>query len=959
MKKLLYLLNIMLVGFYSQSQDTLYSNNQFVIADSVFGLLNPSFHEGKLLNRSMEVSEISIEQMFGSYNQIHDLTSWQKMYDDIVISHFDTTKIKTNLQIVEDLLNFNMDSELRDDDELRQPFGFILQEINYIDTNKLNNEYFDISQHQLIPKVNENTLYDKVLLKSCAILELNAENGYREGRIIYDKRFISTSQNIKIESLKLSVDNMSFQDFNEDNNEIIYPRSKDSTIAKVAVHYLKDKVSYYDTLSFYITTQSGFSSDFTSKSSGPWDDVYTYKGTDMKFRVAIKYGCGNNQKIKRPIIIAPPYRPSLQAIKMSEYYNQFNFESLFSSLSNLGYDVIFLKEKPGNMKISVAGRELANFITEINEEKAKNFPNEDWENILIGFSAGGQHARYALMYLEEKHMNEGGPHHHTRLYIPFDSPHLGANVPMFTQAVYHDHRFKLFGVLAWHSLNDDASKDMLMNHYTGSNPSFNPDNDTYSLILGASNSRIALMNQFENSFTHAYTNSNDLRKYFPSFTRNIAISTGRNDQDYNSEYGLTPGKSLFQQNITVPSISPPGIKIRKRNIKASNGNIQNDVFWKDDITMAFFVIPIVSRATYRISDINSYNWDMSQGGYKNEFYDKWGAGIVPIAPIALLRMSGVYMLGNKIYDNNMNFLPLISAFNINPDIWSGSSDVFYDVKEEGLMFKNQQDIIDENFSETFGYPHLDNPTNHFNITPFEAVYADPQTYEHIKMQASVEEQDLNQDFLIHLRNFILDEVEGENVYLQNKIIGQNHLIDQSYRYKAWYKAENRIYLGNNVTPKTDSGDYIIEKTGDIKVYAGDSIIIKDGFHVKLGGQFHCFIKKSPCYELTSNLLEEKSSKEESEREVINHTPLEIKNQEKEKNEELIIYPNPTNGKFTALIESDNPSGVLTVYNSVGLKEHQVDVIGKKTELVLNLSSGIYFITWDNGFKRTTSKLLIR
>lgn len=627
----------------------------------------------------------------------------------------------------------------------------------------------------------------------------------------------------------------------------------------------------------------------------------------------------------------------------------------------MGYDVIFIKEKPGNRSISTAGSVLAEFIKAINETKSANFPNANFETIVMGFSAGGQHARYALMKLEKEHMEQGGPHHHTRLYIPFDSPHLGANVPMFTQAVYNEHKFMgVFSYLAWSSLNDDASKDMLMNHYTGSNPSFNSNNDTYSLIPGPTSSRINLLNQFNNSFTHAYTNSNDLRKSFPSFSRNISVSTGRNDQDYDAEFGLSPGMLLFQQNIFLPSVFPPGLKVRKRDLRASNGAVQNDVYRRDDITMVGFLVPIVKRATYRVSDINSYNWDMAQGGYKNEFYDKSPGGIIPIAPVPLLRLSGAWMLGNKIYDNNMNFLPLVSAFNINPNIWSGNSDVFYDVKEEGLMFNefNFNPITDK--SDLFGYPHLGNPTNHFNITPFEAVYADPQTYEHIKMKASVMEQDLELEYLVHLRNFILDEVEADVFALQNQVIGENHVQAPNYKYRAWYKAKQEIHIGREVTPKTNPGDYIVQATGDIRVRAGNSISLKTGFHAQAGSDFHAEIWSTPCdrpREDDKSLSTNNDDNNEGE----NFGRRQSLHNEMGANDKqfMQLIPNPNEGNFQIKLNYDNPEGMVYVYNMTGSLMHIQKVKLKESTLNLNLESGVYIIRWSNGVFTETKKMIIR
>ncbi len=964
MKKLGILLTLIITSFcgYGQTIDTLYTNDYRVTADLLYGALNPQYHEGKLLNRAIDLSECSLKQLLGDYSEIHNVYSWGAMYDDIAISYFDTTVVWSSMRMAEEIHTAFYINDTIDDDELRQPFALLYHDINYIDSS-FNEVNFDFLNQQFIPKngVNEATLYSSTTLKSAALLEFYENNGYENGKLVYHEDFISSSPNIEIQKLKISIDKNRFEDFDDLNKEITYSRLQDSLLAQVAIEFQKDGLSYNDTLSFYLTMNSGFSqnSQPLARSGSPWDNVYTWKKPEMKFRVAIKYGCGNSGKIKRPIIIAPPYRPSLQPIHMNKYYNQFDFKSLLFSLTEMGYDVIFIKEKTGNKKIDVAGAVLAEFIKEINIQKQANFPNEHFETIVMGFSAGGQHARYALMKLEKEHMEEGGDHHHTRLYIPYDSPHLGANVPMFAQAVYHDHRFKLFGALAWNSLNDDASKDMLMNHFTGSNPSFNSNNHTYSLISGAASSRTNLLNQFNNSFTHAYTNLNDLRKSFPSFTRNISVSTGRNDQDYETEFGLSPGQTLFQQNITVPTVFYPGFKFRKRFLRTSNGDIQNDVFWKDDITTIAFVIPIVNRATYRVSHINSYNWDMAQGGYKNEFYDKSPGGIIPIAPVPLLRLSGAWMLGNKIYDNNMNFLPLVSAFNINPNIWSGNSDVFYDVKEEGLMFNefNFNPITDK--SDLFGYPHLGNPTNHFNITPFEAVYADPQTYEHIKMKASVMEQDLELEYLVHLRNFILDEVEADVFALQNQVIGENHVQDPNYKYRAWYKAKQEIHIGHNVTPKTNPGDYIIQATGDIRVRAGNSISLKPGFHAQAGSDFHAEIWSTLCdrpRDVKSMVLN--NEKTDSEVEFVESQLFNNQFDSKEKHF-IQVIPNPNEGNFQLKLNYDNPEGMVYVYSMTGSLMHTQKVLFKDNTLNLNLESGVYIVRWSNGVFTESKKMIIR
>jgi len=64
--------------------------------------------------------------------------------------------------------------------------------------------------------------------------------------------------------------------------------------------------------------------------------------------------------------------------------------------------------------------------------------------------------------------------------------------------------------------------------------------------------------------------------------------------------------------------------------------------------------------------------------------------------------------------------------------------------------------------------------------PFEAIYCNPQTFEHIKMQKSVDKNNLDDTYLAHTGDFILNEVEADIVYPQNKTISKNHVQGDSH-----------------------------------------------------------------------------------------------------------------------------------------------------------------------------------
>jgi hypothetical protein len=939
----------LLLGLQGLGQvDTLIEDDIRKIADRMFENLNPNLYGNTLINRSFSSNSVTQDQLSGNYNQIHGINEFFQLYQDIALSYKDSTYLMTNSSLVDFLYDeFEENEDLMEEDELVLPFGFLIHNTSFIDSSKLNDEYFSVNQFKLTPLFTESNLYEKRILKSATILEFYPDNGYTEGYLKYVDDLISTSPDITNLSLQVNL-GTGYEVFGP-NSLIKYDRTQDSIKGSVAFQYQLNGILKYDTISFYVTTIG----EKAEKSSG-WDYKHRFGSwPGLRYRTGIKTGCGNvDDKYRRPFIIVPPYRPKLQLMSLSKYYEQFNYSGIIDELVSRGYDVIFIKQKPGNVSLEQAGDYLASFIRHVNTKKNEDYPNEHWENIIMGYSMGGQLARYALKKLEKDHMDDArNPHHHTRLYIPFDSPHHGANIPMFTQIIYYDMRDRnFFAMEAYKALIDEASKDMSLTHILAGYPN-NYSSYVYSVQANPAQERINFMNALNNNFNHQFTPMSDQRKSFPSFTRNVAVSTGSNTENYTTRYSLYPNTELFTQNAVVMGLG--GLHYKLRRVNASKYASENTAFRiKEQIITFFYPITIRNR-DYRM--VNAYEWDMAQGGYKDEFYNKNVTGIVSI-----LRWSA-FGLGQKHYDNHVSFLPLVSALAINPGIWQNNN-LFYNLKNGGLMYQNAQDIINQNKSDLYGYPHLAHPTNHFQITPFEAVYCDPQTYEHIKMQASIDENAGYQPYYLETtRDFILNETEAADVYLQNKVIGKNHnqsLIGSGYKYKAWYKAENKLTIGKQLTPKTDPGDYVIEKTGDITVYAGNEIHIKPGFHSANGSSFHAFIEND-CPNYGNKLVQSGSNSFEN-----SHVEGEQQRQENhglgsesEQANSIRIYPNPSSGEVNFDWKQIAVKG-LEIYSSEGLGVY-TQTITNQNYLRLHLKKGIYFCNFllETG-SRITKKVII-
>jgi hypothetical protein len=957
MKTILFICLVVIPFFGMTQNDTLTFTNKIEAANHIYGLLDDSYYDYALLNRSATTNPIIFEQLNNDYSHIMSPFDFLNMYSDLTISYSDTTLIPTVSGYGTSILDF-FNYQDAHHSELVQPFGLTLNNISYIDTNIFNNQSFNTQNGQLTAVIDDTLLYKKSIIKSASVIEFYPDNGYLEGTLKYDPNFIVTSADITINTIQINInDGNGYQLFDADHSSITYSRMIDSTVANVLVNYTLNDLIYEDRMSFYLTTKSN---NTTNRSSNDlWDNVYLFdqlNNSDLQLEYGIRYGCGNNGKIRRPIIISPPYRPGVQMVSMNKYWTQFNEGGNYSGLIELGYDIIFIKDHPGYASLELGGFKLSRFISYINEKKGLNYPDEDWETIVMGYSKGGQVARYALLLLEKDHMENGGPHHHTRLYIPFDSPHHGVNVPLFTQATYKS--FKLTNIIALianTSLVDPASRDMGYYSIYDSDPLPNSTPINQRLIPKPNQAAIDYQTQLNTLFQHTYTHTGigDTRKTFPTFSRNIAISTGSYKNDYNMQWQLNPGKLLFSQTALGYNLLTGTFGSVNRKLFASeySSTSAKQVFKRLDIYQT--PIPYVISKNYYFK--NALEFDMAQGGSKTLFFDGVAGGATAIM------QTGAGGTGTKHYNNEVMFLPLVSALGIKPSIWENDN-LYYNLQDEDMFYQSQYNLDNNILSEHFGYPSLGHPlgqtVDHFDITPFEAVYADLYSWDHIKMLGTIEDYtnsptiNVTINDLWHVGNFIVKEVEDKNVYLQNKIIGQNHKLDPNYEYKAWYKARQSISFGRHITPKTDEGDYIIESTGNITAYA-PIIHLMPGFHSKLGSTFHGYNDVEFCQSNTTHSQSNSTDNANAPTKTFKTETNLDANMPKDNTPSIAIFPNPNNGNFTFKTNSTNLNGMLYIYGLDGKIHYQLNITTPITRLALNLDKGLYIATYNTEVLKIT------
>lgn len=200
----------------------------------------------------------------------------------------------------------------------------------------------------------------------------------------------------------------------------------------------------------------GYDEPFAFKGFINWDVFYRTTATEKKLLKPIIIIDGFDPGDKRKVLPCD-YEPlqykvgESRAISEIMKYGVNKDKDLIKELQNKGYDVVIVNQPTyyimntppyqivpigtsGSKEIDGGGdyieRNGLNLVTLIKKINAELITNGSTEKlVIVGPSMGGQISRYALAYMEKNNIP-----HNTRLWVSVDSPHLGANIPLGTQA---------------------------------------------------------------------------------------------------------------------------------------------------------------------------------------------------------------------------------------------------------------------------------------------------------------------------------------------------------------------------------------------------------------------------------------------------------------------------------------------------------------------------------------------
>ncbi len=451
-------------------------------------------------------------------------------------------------------------------------------------------------------------------------------------------------------------------------------------------------------------------------SVGAYEWTVDIDNPDPMLKYKIFYACGRN-RIENPIIITDGFDP-VDSRKVNDlyydlYYLNGNIEMNFGDeLRQMGYDVIMVNfpiyrigtavltiptvvdeygypERTEEEIVDVPryggvdyiernGKLLAKFIQMINDSLMQNVGSQHNGSVLVGPSMGGLITRWALTELEQQNYD-----HKVRIWVSFDSPHQGANIPTSLQWLdyYLENvsNYQIDGLDEWPlwALYAPAARQMLVDHI---------NNRSGNRIRGADHA-------FYDRFYSAINNQG-----FPQHTRKLALVNGS-----------FMGETIGDEGEDFLSIT--GDLWRNNNHKGRVFSM--DLYYANNDQTPTFVMDVSNWANHfrNLVDIpeefmgfanlhSSYgNYDIAPGSkFPYEFDD---------IELENLHLGWGYVLVFSRHYNgeNVSFIPIKSS----------------------LAFSGANKILDENLCEHYGNLVA------LHYTPFDSYYAPVENQNHCQL----------------------------------------------------------------------------------------------------------------------------------------------------------------------------------------------------------------------------------
>ncbi len=325
-------------------------------------------------------------------------------------------------------------------------------------------------------------------------------------------------------------------------------------------------------------------------------------------------------------------------------YELFNQQNMLDDLRAQGYDLVVLNFHTPLTYIQSNAFLFTKLVQMVNDTL-------DYENpiSILGPSMGGMVTRYALTYMEANDVD-----HNCDLWISFEAPHQGANVPLGLQ--YGIFFFKGLDAnvqMLVDILDEPAPRQMLSYHYT----------DPPTATAG------------HDALFDAFYSELDAMGNYPANLRKIALSNGRGDA-IGLPYNAGDQAIEFEYYSFLVDIVGNMFAVQDNSTGLIFDGLMDYVFGADD--------------ELNVSVFSPKPYDNAPGGMRSTFAEM-GALELPVGEITVLH-------GNHAY------IPTLSALDIDED------NLFYNLSNDpNIMSLTPFDSIywsDDNYDHTYISPEL-------------------------------------------------------------------------------------------------------------------------------------------------------------------------------------------------------------------------------------------------------------
>ena len=647
------------------------------------------------------------------------------------------------------------------------------------------------------------------------------------------------------------------------------------------------------------------------------------------------------------------------------------------------------------------------------------------ELVVAGYSAGALASRMGLLLMEYEHekykcdfshnSNKAlSSLHRTRIWVGVDQETQGSNVPIGQQM------FMDFNKSVWflpanigdvlNSLSCKIAFDLLETRGVATQNTLYHSHNMYN--VGGNTWNVGHHSDFDDYFSNlaAITPANypaNLKGY-PKNCYRIAISQGSADgieqllaSNTNLIYNQSPSSWCVSTMGTAFGIGSSVLKTTP--FRESTARVLSS--WNNDAFDCKFGLTIKTLF---------YNWHINIGHWKyhphNYVQDRYQSNLqlYDIAPASTLpahlllqtafalsfknpaiaafttcnvkdwnlKQSGFSptVSGLDLHTPGNNTLPRLPNLSLVPGNVSGGLNLMYQNKRTSDVPNNPSPNKD------FGFPHLTFPTNHYDYTPYDAIWANKTentNYDH----NTIHVEDPNP----LIGEFLEEEIAPKTLYMSNRTIqGESYnCLGKNYKekYYADFEARYSILAGNQSIydhdlsnrynrVRTSPGDFIIDDGAVVTMRAnnGDgnsTVTLGAGFSSKHGSIFRAYIYGDTYCSPFSYNSQRTGNGSAPQPQTKEPRPIVTKRENSQKLTDpnakinIALYPNPSNGEVNYVILKDAEYNytITDITGKILLTGILKDTIN--TINLANYDKGVYLIIVSNKEYTQTDRIILQ